>query len=49
MLQLENGYVNTDLSAALKEERELLKGSKDIKEISEKEKNEIQSLLKDLF
>jgi hypothetical protein len=46
---LENGYVNTDLSAALKEEREIMKDSKDIEEISEDDKDEMRSLLKDLF
>ncbi len=42
-------YVNTDLSAALKEERELMKGSKDIGEISEDDKDDMRSLLKGLF
>ena len=42
-------YVNTDLTTALKEERELLKGSKDIREISEDDKDDMRSLLKGLF
>lgn len=49
MLKLENGYINTDLSAALKEERELMKGSKDIAEVSDDEKDTMRSLLKGLF
>jgi len=43
---LENGYVNTDLSKALQEEREILQGSKDIKEISENDKEDLRNLLK---
>jgi len=42
-------YVNTDLTAALKEEREMMKGSKDIAEISDDDKNDMRSLLKGLF
>ena len=49
MVSLENGYVNTDLSAALKEEREMLEGSKDIEEVSEDDKDKMRSLLKGLF
>ena len=48
MLKLEN-YVNTDLTSALKEERKMLEGSKDIGEISEDEKDSMRSLLKGLF
>lgn len=48
MLKLEN-YVNTDLTAALKEERELMEGSKDIGEVSEDDKDSMRSLLKGLF
>ena len=43
---MENGYVNTDLSKALQEEREILQGSKDIKEISENDKEDLRNLLK---
>jgi hypothetical protein len=46
---LENGYVNTDLSVALKEERKLLEGSKDINDVSDDDKDEMRSLLKGLF
>ena len=48
MLKLEN-YVNTDLTVALKEERRLLEGSKDIREISEDDKDDMRSLLKGLL
>ena len=49
MQKLGEDYINTNLSAALKEERELLEGSKDIKDVSEDEKNKMRSLLKGLF
>ena len=49
MQKLGEDYINTNLSAALKEERELLEGSKDIKDVSEDEKNKMLSLLKGLF
>ena len=46
---MEDNYVNTDLSLALKEERELLEGSRDINDVSEDEKDEMRSFLKGLF
>ncbi len=42
----EEDYVNTNLASALKEERKLLEGSKDVKEISDDEKDVMHALLK---